>query len=52
MGFFIIFGLLVLIILTFLRIGHIRDMMEHQVDANERLIDEIQEIKEELKKSL
>jgi len=50
-GIVIFFAVLVMGILTFLRIGHIRDMMEQQMDDNKRLIEEIKEIKEEIKKA-
>jgi len=50
MGLIIYLAIMIMIILTFLRVGQMRDMMEKQMEYNEELVEEIKELKEELKK--
>lgn len=50
MGVIIYLAIMIMIILTFLRIGQMRDMMEKQMEHNEELIEEVKELREEVKR--
>lgn len=48
-GIILFIGTIILIILTFNRIGNIRDMLEDQKRYNEEMLSELKEMKEIMK---